>query len=263
MYIELAEGDYIGQGDSYDNQDYHFYAYDDASVYVYNSDETTEVELGEHAYTGDYNESFENPTEDTIETQLTDQGFYEVTLPKNASYKYVLEHLNLTLSNINRRDISICKSEGEECDVYNLGNKFIITGKDRTLKQDDYLVVESFDPNNVIEIDFAEETAYLSNSDPEKEVLATFKMGYHEVQEMEETIYSYLLDEEYPYLFRSYDSDNPIPELVVDSTNTLMYEDDDNKVNTLPHEEAMKNNCIEYVYNNIMGEDDEEKPSYC
>ncbi|MDP3918708.1 MAG: hypothetical protein Q8Q35_02275, partial [Nanoarchaeota archaeon] len=59
IYIELATGDIIDQGSLFDEQDYHFYAYDDASIYIYNADQTTEITEGEYSYTGEYTESFE------------------------------------------------------------------------------------------------------------------------------------------------------------------------------------------------------------
>ena len=40
VYFELAEGDIVSQGLLFEIQNYHYEAYDDASIYIYNQDQT-------------------------------------------------------------------------------------------------------------------------------------------------------------------------------------------------------------------------------
>ena len=216
VYFELAEGDIVSQGSLFEIQNYHYEAYDDASIYIYNQDQTTEIKLGEQSYTGIYNESFENPTEDYVKTALTENGFYNITLNENSKYTYNLDFLNLTLNNNNNRKITICKNSGDDCEVYNTGNTFVINGADKSLMQDGFTILESLDENNVIELNFAEQTMTLSNLNPREEILAKTRIGYHEIIETKYTIYSKILNEEYPYLFTTYDSDKIIPELIIE-----------------------------------------------
>ena len=75
IYMDLEEGDQISQGPLFNPSVYHYEAYDDDSVYIYKQDQSTEMQLGEQSYTGIYNESFTNPTDDLIGTQLTQEGF--------------------------------------------------------------------------------------------------------------------------------------------------------------------------------------------
>ncbi|HIH59314.1 MAG TPA: hypothetical protein HA294_04875 [Nanoarchaeota archaeon] len=240
---------------------YHFLAQDDKAIYIYNQDQSTEMQLGQQSYTGIYNESFSNPTDELIGTQLTDQGFYNITLNNNSTYTYNLDFLNLSLTNENKKPFTVCKTQEEECETYNLGNTFILYGKDKVLKQDNYTIVESYDENNVIELNFAEQTAYLSNINPEEDILALFRIGYHEITETQDSIYSNTLEQEYPYLFTSYDSDKVIPALIIEN-KVLIYEDANTLVKTLPVNEEMRNSCLLYTMNTIEGYD-ETKPAYC
>ncbi|MDP3780342.1 MAG: hypothetical protein Q8Q69_04035, partial [Nitrosopumilaceae archaeon] len=217
VYMELAEGDRISHGELLEELQYHYKANDDDSIYIYNEDQSTEMQLGEQSYTGIYNESFTNPTDELTLTQLTDNGFYNITLNSNSTYNYNLDFLNLSLTNENKKPFTICKTQEEDCETYNLGNTFILNGKEKTLKQDNYSIVESYDENNIIELNFAEQTVYLTNINPEEEILALFRVGYHEITETNDTIYSNILTEEYPYLFTSYDSDKVIPELRIEN----------------------------------------------
>ena len=57
----------------------------------------------------------------------------------------------------------------------------------------------------------------LSNLEPQEEILAKTRIGYHEIIETKDTIYSKILNEEYPYLFTTYDSDKIIPELIIEN----------------------------------------------
>ncbi|HII14671.1 MAG TPA: hypothetical protein HA360_06385, partial [Nanoarchaeota archaeon] len=227
----------------------------------YNQDQSTEMQLGQQSYTGIYNESFSNPTDELIGTQLTDQGFYNITLNNNSTYTYNLDFLNLSLTNENKKPFTVCKTQEEECETYNLENTFILNGKDKVLKQDNYTIVESYDENNVIELNFAEQTAYLSNINPEEDILALFRIGYHEITETQDSIYSNTLEQEYPYLFTSYDSDKVIPALIIEN-KVLIYEDANTLVKTLPVNEEMRNSCLLYTMNTIEGYD-ETKPAYC
>jgi len=260
VYFELAEGDTIEQGSLFEIQNYHYEAYDDASIYIYNQDQTTEIKLGEQSYTGIYNESFENPTEDYVKTALTENGFYNITLNENSKYTYNLDFLNLTLNNNNNKKITICKNSGDDCEVYNTGNTFIITGKE-SLMQDGFTILESLDENNVIELNFAEETITISNLEPREEILAKTRIGYHEIIETAEDIQSIILNEEYPYLFTRYDSDKIIPELIIE--NKILKYEHTNRVWSLPNIEELEDNCINYAYKKIMGETNGAKPSYC
>ena len=261
VYMELAQGDSISHGELLEEMNYHFLAQDDDSVYIYNQDQSTEMQLGQQSYTGIYNESFSNPTDELIGTQLTDQGFYNITLNNNSTYTYNLDFLNLSLTNENKKPFTVCKTQEEECGTYNLGNTFILYGKDKVLKQDNYTIVESYDENNVIELNFAEQTAYLSNINPEEDILALFRIGYHEITETQDSIYSNTLEQEYPYLFTSYDSDKVIPALIIEN-KVLIYEDANTLVKTLPVNEEMRNSCLLYTMNTIEGYD-ETKPAYC
>src|SRR3989338_2060792 len=261
VYMELAEGDTISHGELLEEMNYHFHAQDDKAMYIYNQDQSTEMQLGQQSYTGIYNESFSNPTDELIGTQLTDQGFYNITLNNNSTYTYNLDFLNLSLTNENKKPFTVCKTQEEECGTYNLGNTFILYGKDKVLKQDNYTIVESYDENNVIELNFAEQTAYLSNINPEEDILALFRIGYHEITETRDSIYSNTLEQEYPYLFTSYDSDKVIPALIIEN-KVLIYEDANTLVKTLPVNEEMRNSCLLYTMNTIEGYD-ETKPAYC
>ncbi len=261
IYFDLAEGDIIDQGSLFGENIYHYEAYDDGSIYIYNEDQSSEMKLGEQSYSGIYNESFENPTEDSIITQLTDQGFYNITLNSNSAYTYNLDFLNLTLNNDDEREITICKNSTDICEVYNTGNTFILNGADKSLLQDGYTIVESFDENNVILLNFGEETITLTNIEPTEEILAIIRIGYHEITETKDTIYSKILDEEYPYLFTTYDSDKVIPVLNIE--NKVLKFEDLARVFSLPNMEEMENNCFNYAYNKIISETDETKPEYC
>ena len=261
VYFELAEGDTIEQGLLFEVQNYHYEAYDDASIYIYNQDQTTEIKLGEQSYTGIYNESFENPTEDYVKTALTENGFYNITLNENSKYTYNLDFLNLTLNNNNNRKITICKNSEDVCEVYNTGNTFVINGADKSLMQDGFIILESLDENNVIELNFAEETMTISNLEPQEEILAKTRIGYHEIIETSEDIESVILTEEYPYLFTRYDSDKVIPALIIED-KILKYEHT-NRVWSLPNIEELEDNCINYAYKKIMEETNGAKPSYC
>jgi len=261
VYFELAEGDTIEQGLLFEVQNYHYEAYDDASIYIYNQDQTTEIKLGEQSYTGIYNESFENPTEDYVKTALTENGFYNITLNENSKYNYNLDFLNLTLNNNNNRKITICKNSEDVCEVYNTGNTFVINGADKSLMQDGFIILESLDENNVIELNFAEETMTISNLEPQEEILAKTRIGYHEIIETSEDIESVILTEEYPYLFTRYDSDKVIPALIIED-KILKYEHT-NRVWSLPNIEELEDNCINYAYKKIMEETNGAKPSYC
>ena len=261
VYMELAQGDSISHGELLEEMNYHFLAQDDKAIYIYNQDQSTEMQLGQQSYTGIYNESFSNPTDELIGTQLTDQGFYNITLNNNSTYTYNLDFLNLSLTNENKKPFTVCKTQEEECGTYNLGNTFILYGKDKVLKQDNYTIVESYDENNVIELNFAEQTAYLSNINPEEDILALFRIGYHEITETQDSIYSNTLEQEYPYLFTSYDSDKVIPALIIEN-KVLIYEDANTLVKTLPVNEEMRNSCLLYTMNTIEGYD-ETKPAYC
>jgi len=42
------------------------------------------------------------------------------------------------------------------------------------------------------------------------------RIGYHEITETQDSIYSNTLEQEYPYLFTSYDSDKVIPALIIE-----------------------------------------------
>ena len=261
VYFELAEGDTIEQGSLFEIQNYHYEAYDDASIYIYNQDQTTEIKLGEQSYTGIYNESFENPTEDYVKTALTESGFYNITLNENSKYTYNLDSLNLTLNNNNNRKITICKNSEDICEVYNTGNTFVINGADKSLMQDGFTILESLDENNVIELNFAEETITLSNLDPKEEILVITRIGYHEIIETKDTIYSKILNEEYPYLFTTYDSDKIIPELIIE--NKVLKFEDLARIFSLPNMEEMEKNCINYAYKKIIGETNGTTPEYC
>ena len=261
VYFELAEGDTIEQGSLFEVQNYHYEAYDDASIYIYNQDQTTEIKLGEQSYTGIYNESFENPTEDYVKTALTENGFYNITLNENSKYTYNLDFLNLTLNNNNNRKITICKNSEDVCEVYNTGNTFVINGADKSLMQDGFTILESLDENNIIELNFAEQTMTLSNLNPREEILAKTRIGFHEIIETADDIESIILNEEYPYLFTTYDSDKIIPELIIED-KILKYEHT-NRIWSMPNIEELEDNCINYAYKKIMGETNGAKPSYC
>ncbi|MDP3728194.1 MAG: hypothetical protein Q8R18_01940 [bacterium] len=266
IYMELAEGDQISQGALLEPMMYHFQAYDNDAVYIYNEDQSTEITLGEHSYNGSYYESFENPTDEEIKTQLTQEGFEEITLPENASYTYkalgILDDINVTLSNSARQSISICKLEREGCQAYNKITSFIIEEKDLQLKQNGYTIVESYDANNIIELNFAEQTAYLTNINPEEEILALFRVGYHEITETNDTIYSNILTEEYPYLFTLYDSDKVIPELKIEN-KVLKYQDQNNAAYSLPNIDAMEIACFRYAYQKTRSNTNDPKTEYC
>ncbi len=259
----LAEGDIIESGETKTDLPYTFTANEDKAEYSYADGALTQTEQGVFTYQGAFIESFE--ATDKVETALTAQGFYNVTLSPNTEYHYLYDTLNLSLQNTDEReDIHICKKTEENtfCEVHNTGNAFTLSGKNFILKQQGYPVLESYDENNRIEFNFAEQTAYLSNINSEEDTLAIFRTGDFEIIETQETTMARTVENESPMLFRSYDSDKPSPGFFLDDANALLYTDEDNEAKILPTEDVYVDTCIVAVQEKIGGER-EDVPAFC
>lgn len=259
--LTMAQGDTISSGEAKTELPYTFTATEDKARYSFSEGAVTETEQGIFTYQGDFKEEFE--VTDKVETALTTQGFYNVTLSPKTEYRYIYDTLNLSLENTDERtDISICKGSIETCEVQNKGNAFTITEKNIVLRQQGYSILESYDANNIIDINFAEQTVYLTNINPEEETLAIFRTGYFEITETHETIKAKALEKEYPMLFRTYDSDKPFPGWTVDDAQALVYEDEDNDAKILPSEELYIETCVSAVQEKIIGRRD-SVPAFC
>ena len=261
--VIMEEGDTIESGTTKADMPYIFTAQENKAMYSFAEGAMIETEQGIFAYDGSFHEDFE--VTEKVQTALTAQGFYNVTLSPETEYRYIYDTLNLSLENTDeRKDISICKGLVEEmtCDVQNKGNAFTITGENKILKQQGYPILESYDANNIIDINFAEETITLSNINPEEDILALFRTGYFEITETQDDTKARALLNEYPMLFRSYDSDKPYPGWILDDTNAFVYEDEDSDVKILPTEELYIETCVAAIQKKIRGES-ESVPAFC
>ena len=261
--VIMEEGDTIESGESKTELPYIFTAEENKATYSFAEGAMIETEQGNFAYDGSFHEDFE--VTEKVQTALTAQGFYNVTLSPETEYRYIYDTLNLSLENTDeRKEISICKGLVEEmtCDVQNKGNAFTITGENKILKQQGYPILESYDANNIIDINFAEETITLSNINPEEDILALFRTGYFEITETQDDTKARALLNEYPMLFRSYDSDKPYPGWILDDTNAFVYEDEDSDVKILPTEELYIETCVAAIQKKIRGES-ESVPAFC
>src|SRR3990167_9384925 len=183
--VIMEEGDTIESGESETELPYIFTAEENKATYSFAEGAMIETEKGNFAYDGSFHEDFE--VTEKVQTALTAQVFYNVTLSPETEYRYIYDTLNLSLENTDeRKEISICKGMNEDCDVLNKGNAFTITGENKILKQKGYPILESYDANNIIEINFAEETITLSNINPEEKILALFRTGYFEITETQD-----------------------------------------------------------------------------
>ena len=261
--VIMEEGDTIESGTTKADMPYIFTAQENKAMYSFAEGAMIETEQGIFAYDGSFHEDFE--VTEKVQTALTAQGFYNVTLSPETEYRYIYDTLNLSLENTDeRKEISICKGLVEEmtCDVQNKGNAFTITGENKILKQQGYPILESYDANNIIDINFAEETITLSNINPEEDILALFRTGYFEITETQDDTKARALLNEYPMLFRSYDSDKPYPGWILDDTNAFVYEDEDSDVKILPTEELYIQTCVAAIQKKIRGES-ESVPAFC
>ena len=261
--VIMEEGDTIESGTTKADMPYIFTAQENKAMYSFAEGAMIETEQGIFAYDGSFHEDFE--VTEKVQTALTAQGFYNVTLSPETEYRYIYDTLNLSLENTDeRKEISICKGLVEEmtCDVQNKGNAFTITGENKILKQQGYPILESYDANNIIDINFAEETITLSNINPEEDILALFRTGYFEITETQDDTKARALLNEYPMLFRSYDSDKPYPGWILDDTNAFVYEDEDSDVKILPTEELYIETCVAAIQKKIRGES-ESVPAFC
>lgn len=260
----MAEGDSISYGNAKDNLPYTFTATEDKSTYSFSQGAITETKNGMFAYQGAFSEEFDATA--NVETALTDQGFYNVTLSPGTSYRYKYDIINLSLENTDaRKDITVCKGVVEKivCDVQQEGNAISITGKNKLLTQDGYQILQSFDPNNVIKINFAEKTATFNNINPREDLLAIFNVGYFEIREMKDTIITTPILTEHPIVFRNYDSDKPFPPIIIDYSNALVYQDENSEAKILPTEKVHVDTCIVKVREKILGRGDGKVPAFC
>src|SRR3989338_9077540 len=259
--VIMEEGDTIESGTTKADMPYIFTAEENKATYSFAEGAMIETEQGNFAYDGSFHEDFE--VTEKVQTALTAQGFYNVTLSPETEYRYIYDTLNLSLENTDEiKEISICKGMNEDCDVLNKGNAFTITGENKILKQQGYPILEYYDANNIIDINFAEETITLSNINPEEDILALFRTGYFEITETQDDTKARALLNEYPMLFRSYDSDKPYPGWILDDTNAFVYEDEDSDVKILPTEELYIQTCVAAIQKKIRGES-ESVPAFC
>ena len=223
-------------------------------IYIYYN--TTEIEFkdGNVSLLGEIVTNNDNTKEKTS-VDFNENGFTKIELPIKNTYTIG----DFSIINNGRENLIICKKD-PLCDVNIDENVFTIKGKIQFLVNNKVLM-ESLDENNVIELNFAEETMILSNLNPKEEILVITRIGYHEIIETKDTIYSKILNEEYPYLFTTYDSDKIIPELIIE--NKVLKFEDLARIFSLPNMEEMEKNCINYAYKKIIGETNGATPEYC
>lgn len=150
--------------------------------------------------------------------EFDEKGFTKIQLQPDNEYN----NFDYKIVNLEKTPIYICKNN-PLCDINIEGSRFTINGK-TNFSYKGNIIYSSYDENNMFIIDTIRGESSLSNSQPEKEIIANICTGSHYLEQTEMILYDTILEEKCPSLIFSYTYNNQAVNIQLDTLTTFKFE---------------------------------------